>query len=169
MFLQVKCISIERLFRYFVFFTCLGIVTWQCWRCLTKFLSKPQVTRLSIVNSAGNMFPSVTVCPHPDPKEKTGYNFTLLEECGITLLQYHKWGKPVWSNQAIKDCCEKLYSTLKKSGIRVHYDDRDNYNPGWKYNNWEMRGVPIRLECGKKDLENNEFRLCNCISAEILN
>lgn len=38
-------------------------------------------------------------------------------------------------------------------------DDRDNYNPGWKYNNWELKGVPIRLELGKKDFEKEEVRL----------
>ena len=84
---QNVCYWLERLFRAFVFLSCLGIVSWQCLRCLTKFLSKPQVTRLSIVNSAGNMFPSVTICPQLDPKEKTGYNSTILEECGIPLAQ----------------------------------------------------------------------------------
>ena len=104
MYLQNVLYWLARLFRAFVFLSCLGIVTWQCWRCLTKFLSKPQVTRLSIVNSAGNMFPSVTICPYPDPKEKTGYNGTILDECGITFDQYHKWGRAVWSNQAIQGC-----------------------------------------------------------------
>ncbi len=41
----------------------------------------------------------------------------------------------------------------------MRLDDRDNYTPGWKYNHWEMKGVPIRLELGPKDLENNEVRL----------
>lgn len=35
---------------------------------------------------------------------------------------------------------------------RVHLDDRDEYSPGWKYNDWEMRGVPIRLELGPRDI-----------------
>jgi len=39
--------------------------------------------------------------------------------------------------------------------IRVHVDDRKNYNPGYKYNHWELKGVPIRLELGEKDLEQN--------------
>jgi prolyl-tRNA synthetase len=47
---------------------------------------------------------------------------------------------------------------LKKSDIRVHYDNRDNYNPGWKYNHWELKGVPIRIELGPKDVEKNEAR-----------
>ncbi len=42
--------------------------------------------------------------------------------------------------------------------MRVHYDGRDNYNPGWKYNHWELKGVPIRLEVGPKDIEKNEVR-----------
>ena len=100
MCLQIMCISIERLFRYIIFFTCLGIVTWQCWKCCTKFQSKPQGTKLSIVNSAGNMFPSVTFCPYPDLKENTIYNSTILSNCGITRNQYFV----IWSNQTIENC-----------------------------------------------------------------
>ena len=107
---QNACCWLERLFRAFVFLSCLGIVTWQCWRCLAKFLSKPQGTRLSIVNSAGNMFPSITICPYSKSKEIAGYNSTLLKECGITFDQYQK-DDAVWSNQAIESCKdpESLY------------------------------------------------------------
>ncbi len=38
-------------------------------------------------------------------------------------------------------------------GVRVDVDDRTNYNPGWKFNNWELRGVPIRLELGPGDMK----------------
>jgi prolyl-tRNA synthetase len=48
---------------------------------------------------------------------------------------------------------------LKKSGVRTHIDDRDNYTPGWKYNHWELRGVPIRLEVGPKDIDNKRVVL----------
>jgi prolyl-tRNA synthetase len=44
--------------------------------------------------------------------------------------------------------------------VRVYFDERDNYTPGWKFNNWELKGVPIRLELGPKDIEKNEVRLC---------
>jgi prolyl-tRNA synthetase len=40
----------------------------------------------------------------------------------------------------------------------VYLDDRDNYKPGFKYNHWELRGVPIRIEVGKKDIEKSEVR-----------
>jgi prolyl-tRNA synthetase len=38
------------------------------------------------------------------------------------------------------------------SGVRVHVDDRDQYTPGWKYNEYELRGVPVRLEVGPRDV-----------------
>lgn len=53
-----------------------------------------------------------------------------------------------------------MYASLKKAGVRVELDDRENYNPGFKYNHWELRGVPIRLELGKKDFEKSEVRCC---------
>jgi prolyl-tRNA synthetase len=54
---------------------------------------------------------------------------------------------------------EEIYKALKTAGVRVFLDDRENYNPGFKYNHWELRGVPIRLELGKKDLEKGEVRM----------
>ena len=100
MVLQVKCIAIELLFRYLVFFTCFGIVSWQCWRCCTKFISKPQGTQLLIVNSAGNMFPSVTVCPSEDKEYESPVNSTILSNCGIKWGDYKNNAK--WSNQTIE-------------------------------------------------------------------
>jgi prolyl-tRNA synthetase len=54
---------------------------------------------------------------------------------------------------AIKIKAEEIYKNLKKSGVRVELDDRENYNPGFKFNHWELRGVPVRLELGAKDYE----------------
>jgi prolyl-tRNA synthetase len=48
--------------------------------------------------------------------------------------------------QAIRD-------ELVRAGVRVFLDDRDAYTPGWKFAEWEMRGVPVRLEIGPKDIE----------------
>ena len=42
---------------------------------------------------------------------------------------------------------------LKDAKVRVHVDDRDNYNPGWKYSHWEQKGVPVRLEVGPRDVD----------------
>jgi len=54
--------------------------------------------------------------------------------------------------------CHELAKELSKAGIRCKVDDRDNYSPGWKYNHWEIKGVPLRLEIGPKDLEKKEVR-----------
>jgi prolyl-tRNA synthetase len=47
----------------------------------------------------------------------------------------------------------EIRDQLAARGIRVTIDDRDSQTPGWKYNEWEMRGVPLRMEIGPKDLE----------------
>jgi prolyl-tRNA synthetase len=46
----------------------------------------------------------------------------------------------------------ELAATLQRAGIRTHVDDRAQLSPGFKFNDWEMRGVPIRLELGPRDL-----------------
>lgn len=58
--------------------------------------------------------------------------------------------------KGIYDACETAVKTLNESGIRAEADFRDNYSPGWKYSHWEMKGVPLRIEIGPKDLANNQ-------------
>ena len=50
---------------------------------------------------------------------------------------------------------DKLIKQLKNAGIRVKYDDNDNNRPGWKFAEYEMKGVPVRITLGARDLENN--------------
>ena len=45
---------------------------------------------------------------------------------------------------------------LRDAGIRVKLDDREAYTPGWKFSEWELRGVPLRLEIGPKDIEKSQ-------------
>ncbi|WP_456445157.1 proline--tRNA ligase [Oceanithermus sp.] len=42
---------------------------------------------------------------------------------------------------------------IRAAGVRVHTDDRDQYSPGYKFNEWELRGVPLRIEIGPRDVE----------------
>ena len=49
---------------------------------------------------------------------------------------------------------QQIRDELTAHNIRVRLDDRDAYTPGWKFSEWEMRGVPVRLEIGPKDIEN---------------
>jgi prolyl-tRNA synthetase len=51
--------------------------------------------------------------------------------------------------------CKEIQSKLKGVSVRCHLDDRDNFTPGYKFNHWELRGVPIRLNIGPKDVANN--------------
>jgi prolyl-tRNA synthetase len=45
-----------------------------------------------------------------------------------------------------------LKAQLVKANLRVHLDEREGFSPGWKFNDWEMRGVPVRVELGPKDV-----------------
>lgn len=56
----------------------------------------------------------------------------------------------------INNTCEELVKTLRASNVKAKADLRDGYTPGWKFNDWEQKGVPIRLEVGPKDIEKNQ-------------
>ncbi len=45
---------------------------------------------------------------------------------------------------------------LREAGMRVKLDEREEYTPGWKFSEWEMRGVPLRIEVGPKDIKKNQ-------------
>lgn len=55
--------------------------------------------------------------------------------------------------------CSAFAKDFAKKGIRVKLDDRDIYTPGWKYNDWEKKGVCIRMEVGPEDMKNGTARL----------
>jgi prolyl-tRNA synthetase len=54
---------------------------------------------------------------------------------------------------------KEIQAQLAAQGIRVMLDARDEYTPGWKFAEWEMRGVPLRLEIGPKDIEKSQVLL----------
>ena len=56
----------------------------------------------------------------------------------------------------VEEKCQEVYQALRKAGIRAKLDDRDNVSPGWKFNEWELKGVPLRVEIGPKDLEKGQ-------------
>jgi prolyl-tRNA synthetase len=59
-------------------------------------------------------------------------------------------------NEVVLPRARELQARLRAAGVRVHLDDRDTQQPGFKYADWEMRGVPLRLEFGPKDLEKEQ-------------
>ena len=61
------------------------------------------------------------------------------------------------SKKKVLDVCGKIHKELSADGkISVILDDRDEYTPGWKFNDWEMKGVPVRIEVGPKDVEKDQ-------------
>jgi prolyl-tRNA synthetase len=50
----------------------------------------------------------------------------------------------------------KVKEGLEKAGLKVILDDREEYTPGWKFNEWELKGIPIRIEVGPKDVANKQ-------------
>jgi len=55
----------------------------------------------------------------------------------------------------ITEKAEMLKSRMQEKGLAVHFDNRDTHKPGWKFAEYELKGVPVRLAIGPKDLENN--------------
>lgn len=53
---------------------------------------------------------------------------------------------------AVEEAARQLAARLRDAGVRVHVDARPQLSPGFKYNEWELRGVPVRLELGPRDL-----------------
>jgi len=67
---------------------------------------------------------------------------------------------PIYNNENKEDVlknAEKIKESLKQYSIEL--DSRDQYKPGWKYNEWELKGVPLRIEIGPKDIANKQVVL----------
>lgn len=76
----------------------------------------------------------------------------IIVPCGLTVSTSKEEESAVYARVA------EVLKTLKSAGIRAKSDIRDIYTPGWKFNHWELKGVPIRLEIGPKDIKKNEAR-----------
>ncbi len=72
--------------------------------------------------------------------------------------------------QAISEKVEGIMKELKGRGISVKFDDRDTYKPGYKFAEWELKGVPVRFAIGPRDLENNTVEVArrDTLEKEIL-
>ncbi len=70
---------------------------------------------------------------------------------------------PIYKGEEKKDLLnakgKELAGQLKALGIRVKFDDNDNSRPGWKFAEYEMKGVPVRIAIGLRDLENNSVEV----------
>jgi len=71
-------------------------------------------------------------------------------QCVIVPVAAHKEG--------VLQKADEILNALQDAGIRAEVDDRDQ-SPGWKFNEWELKGVPVRLEIGPRDIEKGEALL----------
>lgn len=75
----------------------------------------------------------------------------IIVPCGITASTTPQ------QRELLSTECNKLLDELSKDKtLRVKADFRSNRTPGWKFNHWELKGVPVRIELGPKDLEKNQ-------------
>ena len=66
------------------------------------------------------------------------------------------YNKDATAREKIDNTVNQIIKELKSKGIRVKYDNDDNSRPGWKFAEYELRGVPVRIALGPRDLENNQ-------------
>ncbi|XP_071595792.1 bifunctional glutamate/proline--tRNA ligase isoform X6 [Heliangelus exortis] len=71
--------------------------------------------------------------------------------CGITNTLSEE------DKDALLKKCNEYHKRLLSVNIRVRADLRDNYSPGWKFNHWELKGVPVRVEVGPRDMKSQQF------------
>ena len=74
------------------------------------------------------------------------------------LFRYSPFAHPatIWKAAVLKKANE-IKNKLKKYSVEL--DERDEYTPGWKFNEYELKGIPLRIEIGPKDLEKNQVVL----------
>ncbi|MCF8715930.1 proline--tRNA ligase [Joostella atrarenae] len=85
----------------------------------------------------------------------------------VVIVPIHKGQEQL---DAITERVNPLVKELRSKGISVKFDNRDTYKPGWKFNEYELKGVPLRLAIGMRDMENNTFELArrDTLSKEVV-
>jgi prolyl-tRNA synthetase len=69
---------------------------------------------------------------------------------------------PIWKDEEEHTAVLEVLDRVKRiigDDVRIHVDDRAAYSPGWKFNEWEMRGVPLRMELGPRDVKKGQVVL----------
>ena len=80
---------------------------------------------------------------------------------------------PIYKNQEERDRiihkAEEIKNMLESEDIRIHIDDRDGVSTGYKFNDWELKGVPLRIEIGPKDMEKQSMVVAKRYNCEKTN
>jgi len=80
---------------------------------------------------------------------------------------------PIYRNEEAKNTVlskvEEIQNELESKDIRTYVDDREGLSPGYKFNDWELKGVPLRIEIGPKDIENQNIVVAKRYNLEKIN
>ncbi len=68
----------------------------------------------------------------------------------IVPISVGKW------KESVLPAAQEIKKEMVQAGFRVELDDREEHTPGWKFSEWEMRGVPLRIEIGPRDIKNSQ-------------
>lgn len=79
------------------------------------------------------------------------FSKVVIVPCGITVNLKDE------ERTGLYAACKEYEDALVNAGVRVKGDYRENYSPGWKFNHWELKGVPIRLEVGPRDVKSGQY------------
>ena len=81
---------------------------------------------------------------------------------------------PIYRNDeqlaAVSEVAQQIMNELRSKGVRVKFDNRDTHKPGWKFNEYELKGVPVRIAIGPKDVENGTVEVArrDTLSKELM-
>ena len=118
-----------------------------------KFLGRDEKEKIPWQNSWGvsTRMIGATVMTHSDDK-----GLVLPPKVAPTQIVI----VPIYSNENKEKILKKAKEIKSKlKNYEVELDDRDGYSPGWKFNEWELKGIPIRIEIGPKDIEKRQVVL----------
>ena len=86
------------------------------------------------------------------------------------LAPYQTVIVPIWRNDEqqtmVLETAEQLKKQLLDAGVRVYLDSRDTVTPGFKFNVWEMKGVPLRMEIGPRDIKDNQVMMARRLTGK---
>jgi len=86
------------------------------------------------------------------------------------LAPYQTVIVPIWRNDEqqtmVLETAEQLKKQLLDAGVRVYLDSRDTVTPGFKFNDWEMKGVPLRMEIGPRDIKDNQVMMARRLTGK---
>ena len=121
-----------------------------------KFLGKDEQTHYAWTTSWGVSWRliSAMIMLHGDDRGLIVPPHIAPIQIVIVPIYYKEGGKELIDAKA-----KNVSETLKKAGFRVRLDSRDQYTPGWKFNEWELKGIPLRIEIGPRDVDRMQVTL----------